>query len=487
MSSTLEQLGPIDVHAGSSLPVVSQFKYDALEAKGKRKAAPPRVLREDTILPTRKRSRLASNTQDLCRNFAIASWMLRRHLDYVTQFEFHSRTGNDDLDNQIEQLMAEDSRPVNMDRGRRFDRERYFRSMEAASVIHGDVGNHLFSDGRIKGVESDLIRNPEGKTAEDGWVNGIKVNGDGAALAYGLHRRTRSGRGYEFIREVPAKYFLHHGFFDRFATDQTRGVSPLVAALNPLRDVYENFDYALAKAKVTQLFAIAFYRAADDSPGQLSGGINADGEEDKAGYDVDFGRGPLNLDLDDGDRAEFLESKHPSTEFQQFTQLMIMVGLKSLDLPYSFYDEKHTNFFGSRAAWLHYERSCKHKRDNQIETRRKWTIFKYRDWIIKERLTLPGDMTVADAAFEWVPKGMPWWDPAKEIRGDLAAIGAGLDNPQRIVKERGRGDFKDNVDKLIEAKKYARDQGMKELGEPLILNFDMQPDIEIKTNDNADD
>ena len=33
------------------------------------------------------------------------------------------------------------------------------------------------------------------------------------------------------------------------------------------------------------------------------------------------------------DRAEFLESKTPSSELQAFTQLVIMVGLKALDIP----------------------------------------------------------------------------------------------------------------------------------------------------------
>jgi hypothetical protein len=34
----------------------------------------------------------------------------------------------------------------------------------------------------------------------------------------------------------------------------------LAAAINTLRDTYEGFDYALAQAKVAQMFALAFYR-----------------------------------------------------------------------------------------------------------------------------------------------------------------------------------------------------------------------------------
>jgi capsid protein len=80
--------------------------------------------------------------------------------------------------------------------------------------------------------------------------------------------------------------------------------------------------------------------------------------------------------------------------------------------------------------------------------------------IIDGGLKLPGKMTLNELQWEWVPVGMPWWDPAKEINGDLLAIGAGLDNPQRIVKERGRGDWYDNVDRIAEAHAYAKSKGL---------------------------
>ena len=77
---------------------------------------------------------------------------------------------------------------------------------------------------------------------------------------------------------------------------------------------------------------------------------------------------------------------------------------------------------------------------------------------------------------------MPWWDPAKEIRGDLMAIGGGLDNPQRIVKERGRGDWYDNMDQIAKALKYAREHP----DGPIPLSFDPgQPEpLEVVGRDN---
>jgi capsid protein len=133
--------------------------------------------------------------------------------------------------------------------------------------------------------------------------------------------------------------------------------------------------------------------------------------------------------------------------------------LKALDIPYSFYDESHTNFFGSRAAWMHYERSCKDKRGDQIEMRRQYTVWKLQGWIASGRLVLPAGVRLIDLVWEWVPLGMPWWDPAKEISGHVAAIKNALDTPQRICRSTGT-DYFENVDDIAVATEYAKKAGV---------------------------
>lgn len=441
------------------------FSYDALEPRGRRKRVSAQVKREDYHTRGTKHRELQENAADLCRNLSLAAWMVRRHLDYVAQFDFHGRSEVEGLNEQIEALMAEDSRPSNADVSGRFSREKLFRLAESRRVLDGDTLLIKLNDGRMQGIQADLIRNPDTIENPREWVNGVRINAVGRPLAYGIHARTDDATT-QYKRFITATNAIHYGFFDRYAGDQVRGVSPLVSALNPLRDVYENFTYALAKAKVSQLFALAFYRDSpegfadtDDDPIMGTEDEDGDGTEEPRGYKVDFGSGPQMLDLEPGDKAEFLESRQPSSEFQDFTQLVVQVALKALDIPYSFYDESHTNFFGSRAAWLHYERSCKDKRDDQIEMRRNYTVWKMSQWIRDGRLTLPAGMRILDVNFEWVPRGMPWWDPSKEINGHVQAMKAGLDTPQRICRATGT-DYYDNVDQLSKAIEYAQSKGV---------------------------
>lgn len=457
--------------------------YDALESKGRRKAAPSKVIREDAIVTGGRRVRLQANANDIARNFSIAAWAIRRHLDYVSRFTFHARCKDRGLNRDVEELIRIRSMKANCDRGGRLSRERLFRLMEARRVLDGDVGLILLNDKRVQVIEGDLIRNPAKLLGPHEWVDGVEIDYAGLPKQYSIWSRPKGGVGYQWKRNVQSRNFLHYGFFERSASDQARGISPIVASLNNYRDVYEKIEYALIKSKIEQLFALALTRDKDAEAmdKQLPGANGIDDESDDDDdtepppRTIDLTHGPTVLDLDPGEDAKILESGNPSNEFQAFTRLVIMIALKALDIPYSFFDESHTNYSGSRTGWLHYERSTLANRDDQIEVRTGWTDFQLRHAILDGELKLPSRMTVDDVAYEWVPLGMPWWKPSEEIVGDLKAIASGLDSPINITKSRGTGDIFDNVDDLIQVIKYAHEQGELHLGTPLRLNFDPGP------------
>lgn len=412
---------------------------------------------------------IGATADEVCRNASLAAWMIRRHLDYVASFQFRARTGDQTLDQELEGMMELRSRPNAFDVAGRFGREKMFRMAEARRVRDGDTILVKLTDGRVQGVRADLLMNPKDSETtprpdeQRPWINGVQIDRVGRPLRFGIYER-RGMSGREYHRTLRSRNVMFYGFWDNYAADQVRGVSPMVTALAPLQDVYEGFNYALAKSKLSQLLAIAFYRENADPLGEIdkvyaSTGADSSDTAKPREYKVSFGGGPKVFNLDPGDRAEFLESKNPSTEFQAFSELVIQVALKALDIPYSFYDEAHTNFFGSRAAWLHYERSCMDKRADQIELRRQYTVWQLALAIKSRSLRLPRSMSINDLKFEWVPLGMPWWDPTKEIKGHVAAIENGLDNPQRICRSTGT-DYYDNIDAIAEASTYAASKGV---------------------------
>lgn len=441
--------------------------YDALEPKGRRKSAPSAIVREDTLLKGGKRTRLQANANDINRNFSIAAWAIRRHLDYVASFSFHARTKDRGFNKELEELISRQSKKDRMDRGARFSREKLFRYAEIRRVIDNDVGLLLLQDRRTQAIEADLIRNPPKQLGPHEWVEGIQSDSAGKPLQYSISARSSGGAGYDHKRIVRAENFIHYGFFERAATDQKRGVSPLVASLNNYRDLYEEIEYALLKSKTQQLLILAMMREKDASPLDPPG-VGGDDEVDEVELQprkIDLTNGPAVVDLDENEKIDVVESKNPSNEFQNFTRLVTMIALKALDIPYSFFDEAHTNWSGQRTAWLHYERATSVGREDQIEMRCSWTTFQLARAIIDGDFLLPSGMTVEDVAYEWVPRGMPWWKPSEEIVGDLKAIASGLDSPISITKSRGTGDIYRNIDDLSDVLAYARDRGVT-------LNFD---------------
>jgi len=373
----------------------------------------------------------------------------------VATFSFQSRTGETALDERIEDLVRWWSRPHNCDVAGRHGLHRFMRLAEARRIVDGDVfvlklGGANPRDtnrGRLQAIEGDRVRNPWGSI---GGVNlsdfehGVRTSNAGRALSYIICKRGQYGSGFVLDRVVSARNVLAHGCYTRF--DQTRGISPFVTALRTYRDIYEAIEYALAKAKVSQLFGYTIHSQSEIPTGVVT--ETADSE-----YEIDLGHGPWSLNMGPDDKVDLHESKMPATEFQDFMRQTTMAALKAVDIPYSFYDEAHTNYSGSRQALLQYEQSAAEKRCDVQELLDQLYGWRVGLWVRDGVLELPGKMLARDLKWEWIPAGLPWLDPLKEVKADGEAIDRRLSSRTRILRRQGL-DFRDVVDELASEEAY---------------------------------
>ena len=432
-------------------------RYIAGEPSNKRRDPGTRIQSSDALLSDSKRKRTIEGARDLFRNYSVAAWAVRKHLDYVSTFTFQAATEDTAFNERLEALMEWWSRPLNCDVAQRHGLRRMIRLAEARRVLDGDVFMVKLTGGQLQCIEGDRVRNEGGtdgaRTNPDGteefWVHGIKLGTWGQVQQVKIHKRHLDGT-YTFERNVPAGRLFQLGYFDSF--DQVRGVSPLTSAIADLQDSLEVKDYARAKAKVTQLFALAITREMADQ----------DDEEVAEGqYEIDFGKGPVKVELDPGDKAEFLESRHPSTEFQAFLQLSLQAALKALDIPWSFYDEAYTNFFGSRAALIQYQQSCRSKREDLKELLDRITLWKIQQWVAEGLLVLPEGYNLTDIYWDWIPAGVPWWNPEQEVNGAILSINAGLRTRSEIRRELYGDDWRDVARKIAEENDFLREIGLE--------------------------
>jgi capsid protein len=429
----------------ATTPTANLGRYIAAEPGNQRRDPGTTIKSSDAILDTTKRRRVIEGARELWRNYSAASWAIRKHLDFVSTFSFQAGTQDTAFNERLEGLMTWWQRPLNCDVAQRHSFRKMLRLSEARRVLDGDVFLVKYNDGRLQGIEGDRVRDPS-DTSKGNWIHGINYGPRGQVLQVQIHRRLLHGT-YEEERAVSAGNIIQLGYFDSF--DQYRGVSPLAAAIPEFQDCLEVKDYARAKAKITQLFALAITREMADT----------DEDEERDGYQIDLGRGPVKVELDPGDKMDFLESKHPSTEFQAFLTMCLQAALKALDLPWSFYDEAYTNFFGSRSALLLYLKSVEDKRADLKEMLDRITVWKIGQWVAQGLLNLPAGTRIDDLNWDWIPSGMPWWDPSKEIDGDLKAIQGKLRTRSEIRRERYGDDWKDVVRKLREEEDFLIEQG----------------------------
>jgi len=97
-------------------------------------------------------------------------------------------------------------------------------------------------------------------------------------------------------------------------------------------------------------------------------------------------------------------------------------------------------------------------------------------WIRDGLLELPRGMSVSDLRWEWVSRGVPWVDPLKEIKADIAAINAGLLSRQQVSKRYGR-EWTDTVKQLAQEEALIAELGVT-LSESEMVGVEPEPEPE---------
>ena len=458
-------------------PPKKGLKYDVVASTPRRRTVHVSSLSEDRELHPRERQSITSQSRDLLRNFSLAGFAIRKHVQYIADFRFQSRSGNREFDRMLEQKIKKWKKRKNCSADRRHCFDVLIQLIEILRVLDGDVGIMKVDSGlgRVQLIEGDRIRT----TTEfpDGWTHGVRRGRYGQDVEYCIHKRLDWG-GFEFERNVSADNMLLCGYYMR--SDQVRGVSPLTPAITQFSHLYEGIEYALAKAKLAQLLGLITTQSSDDEIFSSTRRFDDDDdegegdEESRSEPDGPFaeipqdnandnqirekwGKGILHLQLDEGGDAKLLESQTPSNQFQDFCVQVIRLCLASLDMPYSFYNGENTNFYGSRGDLNNYIGSCQKRQIALKEALEELTDWLLRLWVMDGYLELPGGWKVDDLEYEWRGAGIPYWRLIDDSKGYHEAIQNGLTNPQQVCMEHGT-DYYENVDKIAEAIHYANDR-----------------------------
>lgn len=432
-----------DISAGSAGQIDSSaFSVAAVASSDNRKDIKKDLSSQDDKLKPKDREKAISRSRQHQEDFSAAGWALRKHLDFVAEHNLSFKTGDQVLNSELEAAIAEESKAENFDERGLHSRESFTRTFEACALVDGDVFAQKLRSGRIQAIEGDRVFEPPRKKKKKGetWVHGCRKNSSGRITQIAVHRRQPGSNKFKFERIVDYSNVLHHGHFQRF--DQTRGITPFLAGMNDTQDVYENKAYALARSKIAQYFGLVIKR------------------EDAGVSEVpDFAKGPFAMEIDSDAEADFLQDKNPSPEWQKFIQTCLGMALKSIDLPFSFWQEDFTNFFGSKSAMLLYLKSAFSKRRNLKERfLNPWTDWKINQLRSRDYFRRLRSMEVIN--YRWIALGTAWSNPLQDVQASIQEIAMSLNSRQRKVQEILGEDWFEIVEELAAEEKFLKSKGV---------------------------
>lgn len=445
--------------------VRAAFGYRVLDDENNRRRAvsgAAALKTEDQQVSRSDRRRLAETARDANRNFSLAAFALRKHFDFVCTHNFQCRSKDKGLRRDIESYIADRSKAESFDVAKRHPLDRWLRIVEGRAVCDGDIFGVRLQSGHMQGVESHRCDTPDqqkGKAAGypdvRRWNHGVYQDDAGAAMAYAFFSKAEGTKTGELDQILPAATVWHHGYFDRL--EAARGNGLINSGLEALVDTYEIYDYAKAKAKVQQLFALAIYQDAAKSPAPVTQVSGEAGGED-AEYEINFGKGPIPLILRPGDRAEFLSAANGPGLDPKFLQDLVTLCLAALDIPYCFWDPSAANYNGGRNMVILYVKSAMAKRKPIQQFLADWTAWQL------ERAFVGGDLLEPSAPLDyaWLPTGVPFWNPAVEVNAAIKAIEEGLDSRQRVVAETLGRDWLDVVEECSFERETLESAGLKQ-------------------------
>lgn len=409
----------------------------------------------------RERATITRLGRNLVENFPIVTGIIRKVAPYaIGDLRYEANTGDEDLDNRLEDLLAEDFSHIDVTN--RHDLSTFSNIALCSMLVDGDVASSpVFIDDhlRFELIESDCIGNPDISINSQYYVSGIHLDRLGRPVSYDIFRRSiNSGGYYEFVGEIGAMHI--DMMYDTLRYSDYRGVSAFASSIRENQDLREILDAGRDRVKfAASLAAIVTNKEGGVSSTELfrNGGTYS---QTPGGKIIENTMQGTVIYQAQGDSVQAFNSQFPEQAVATFLKFLIQIIANSLNLPYGFvFDLSSLGGPGSR-----YEAS-------QVQRQFEWWQDLLRKRILSpmvRRLILShaasgrlGDVDPMDMSLY---RGR-WMFPAKisidsrDEKIEIDGIRAGTKTLSEYCAERQK-DWKDHQDQVIRERKRNVDKSV---------------------------
>lgn len=435
------------------------------------------------------RDTLRARARDLERNSDIANGVLKAFKRNVVGngFTLQAKTGDDDLDDQIETLWRRWTRRTNCD----VTQQQSFNELLRMAVVRkkadgGILFKKCYTSGgllpfKLQALEVDelsrSVASPRYKG--DRVIGGIEYNEYNRPVGYWIEQYNIDG--WETNQPVfyPAKDIIF--YYSKSRPSQLREVSDLAPSLSRIRDANEFIAAVSMKERIAACFALLIKRAAPT--GGFQGGSRNGADKDRTSYSGKMLTPGLISEMNAGDDAVTINPGNGSSEATGFLKLLQrLVGAgQGLSYESTSRDMSETNYSSARQGMI--EDDLTYTEEVEL-LQGKLMVEVYETFLISA--VLAGKLTIPDfwndpqkyMEHEWVASPKKWIDPQKEANANKTALESCIKSFKQISAEQGR-DWKEQIDDMADVVAYAKEKGVQIGGYKSVQN---EPQTDPKEN-----
>lgn len=386
-------------------------------------------------------------------------------------FNLQVRTDDADWNNEVEDLWAEWCRPGNCDVTGRFCMTEILKMIVRRRIVDGGIlalrvtDKHSAIPYRLQLMEVDNIRGDGAIKSAVGnpIIGGIEVNEYGRPLNYFLEKATVDVTAAPEVEKVPAErvFFLA----DRNRPSEVREITPLVRALDEIRDLEEFFNAVSFKQKINAAVAV-FITTQKDAVASIGRSVlqqQQNQEGNKKNQRIDAGSIKY---LDPGQDVKTLVPAGQSSELADFNlSINRRIGAgHNLSYEMMTRDVSMVNYSSARQNLLE---------DWKVfEGEQQYIIEHFLNFVLEDVVTaayLAGKLPHAPKDFmanrqkylkhEFIGQGLPWIDPLKEAQANQVMLATGQITLKDIYAKKGK-DWEEEVNQLAVELEKTKELGL---------------------------
>jgi lambda family phage portal protein len=268
-------------------------------------------------------------------------------------------------------------------------------------------------------------------------------------------RKYRATNGNAKRERIPASQILH--LFRHEYVGQIRGVPDFAAIMHKtkmLNGVHEAIVVGWRVAAAKMGFFV---------PTEPEDAFDT-GEEDELGDSVyDATPGSFEV-LQNNYDLKLFDPDYPTSTYESGHRVFMQQLANGLNVssPTLSNDYSKVNYSSLRQALLEDREAWRCIQAEMIDGFYQPLFDEWYDWAlhVTERIKLSRSKRHRDPVVAWQPRGWPWVDPLKEVKAQIASVGANLRTRQSIIAETSGADFMETADALQEEKQVLEERDL---------------------------